>query len=706
MKSACNWPTLRASAITVALALAFAQTAFAANALATKPDALLQIDLNRVSVVEKIVENWKGELPAAQISSFRSKLSALRADQLLAANLSGSFDGVLEIVNKQELSLQAVQALPSAAQGLPTKTLDQSKALGDLSADLVYTPITPCRLIDTRGVFSPVFAGGAYAPSETRTYQTSGNCGIPAGAQGVVTQIIMINPSAPGDIELLPQGAPFGSTVVMVFQGNTFSSVSTVAKLNPANGQFSTQIRGPGGHVAMDMTGYFKAPGGIIGDITDIQTAAGSGLTGGSASGVASLSLAPSFKLPQGCAANQIPKWDGAAWTCSADATGGGATNAWTQGGNAFGAPGVLGTTDAQNLTVQSGGGQASFLIAGNNGLRIERASAIPSNNAPNVTNGSANNVAGSPSVTSATVAGGGSGGNCVTPSISGRPCANLATSNGATVSGGIANAASGFDSTVVGGRFNIASSGFASVLGGQDNTASGGGATVVGGLSNTASGLASFAAGQGAKTQSSAATPVVFDGAFVWSDSNSGGATQNFHAAANDEFAVRARGGVRLVTGVDSAGLPLSTFSIEAATGNVNAPNIVTAQGKFAVPNNFPGGINTKQVGDRFRDNSIVAWARIVANGTINTIGRFGMTSVTRTGVGAYRVVIDVSLNSPSSVLPVVTPEIDTRPINASQIRVASVNQGVANNAFDVWINDGTGAPADNDFMLIVTGR
>jgi hypothetical protein len=57
--------------------------------------------------------------------------------------------------------------------------------------------------------------------------------------------------------------------------------------------------------------------GGGGGDITAVTTAAGSGLTGGVATGDATLSL-------MSCAAGEILKYNGTAWACAADASGGG----------------------------------------------------------------------------------------------------------------------------------------------------------------------------------------------------------------------------------------------------------------------------------------------------------------------------------------------------------------------------------------------
>ena len=54
------------------------------------------------------------------------------------------------------------------------------------------------------------------------------------------------------------------------------------------------------------------------GDITSVDTPADGGLTGGAASGAASLSLQQSFRLPQSCASGDVIRWSAALqyWTC------------------------------------------------------------------------------------------------------------------------------------------------------------------------------------------------------------------------------------------------------------------------------------------------------------------------------------------------------------------------------------------------------
>ncbi len=116
----------------------------------------------------------------------------------------------------------------------------------------------------------------------------------------------------------------------------------------------------------------------------------------------------------------------------------------------------------------------------------------------------------------------------------------NTASGGVSTVSGGALNVASGNGSTISGGDHNVASGLGVAILAGELNQASNTFATVVGGQNNVAGGVFSFAAGDQAKA--------LHQGSFVWADSL--GAP--FASTANDQFLVRARGGV----GIDTASL------------------------------------------------------------------------------------------------------------------------------------------------------
>jgi hypothetical protein len=97
-----------------------------------------------------------------------------------------------------------------------------------------------------------------------------------------------------------------------------------------------------------------------------------------------------------------------------------------------------------------------------------------------------------------------------------------------------------------VGGGFgNNAYDSYATISGGASNQA-GYYATVPGGDGNRAVGEFSFAAGRGANAAPDASGARHY-GTFIWADSNDAafGAPQSFYSTANDQFAVRARGGI-----------------------------------------------------------------------------------------------------------------------------------------------------------------
>lgn len=180
-------------------------------------------------------------------------------------------------------------------------------------------------------------------------------------------------------------------------------------------------------------------------------------------------------------------------------------------------------------------------------GLRTEATA-----DAPNVIGGHPTNTV-TGSVVAATIGGGGGSG-----------LTNRVTDDYGTVGGGNRNRAGNDAGTTFDGAA-------ATVGGGFLNTASGRSSTVPGGESNTAQGIVSFAAGQRAQA--------LHQGSFVWSDSTTAG-PNFFSSTANDQFLIKAAGGVGININNPTASLHVSGTGLFTGDLTVNGTLNATVSG------------------------------------------------------------------------------------------------------------------------------
>ena len=186
--------------VVVTLGLAAVVTAALAAPPVVKPDPLLAIDQNRATVVNRVVETWAEPLARTTAGLTREQLgemlAALRADHLMAASLAGSLEGLRDVLARSMAGTTPVTA--GRVRG---------KALGDLDADLSYTPVVPCRILDTRVVGGPLQADVARVfegdlPNFAVQGGASSDCGVPAGAPVLALNVIAVNPTNLGFIKL------------------------------------------------------------------------------------------------------------------------------------------------------------------------------------------------------------------------------------------------------------------------------------------------------------------------------------------------------------------------------------------------------------------------------------------------------------------------------------------------------------------------
>jgi hypothetical protein len=285
---------------------------------------------------------------------------------------------------------------------------------------------------------------------------------------------------------------------------------------------------------------------------------------------------------------------------------GGGRQNAASSNYSTVG--GGLGNTASGPAAFIGGGGVAGTAVSGN--VAAGSASTIGggvgnvvSGDLATVGGGTANIAGGA----GATIGGGGYDGSLVSGNIAIGPAStigggttntvtgayatigggrsNFAGANSPTIGGGSYNAANANYATVGGGFGNQASAQQATVGGGVYNVANASGATVPGGTGNWAGAAGSLAAGTYATVQSG------HHGAILFSDDTfaTSGLTVAFTSHTTDEFAVRATGGVRFVTGIDSSGNTTQQLTV-SSSGFLGVTTSGASTPEYAIDLRTPG--------------------------------------------------------------------------------------------------------------------
>lgn len=160
----------------------------------------------------------------------------------------------------------------SAISFMAARSPDVQGALGDLAADLVYTPLpAPCRIFDTRAAGG----GGVISSGGTRSFDTypygsnvdfayqggtaSGNCGMIPSAAAVMINVAAPLPESPGFLTIYPYGTTKPLASNLDYPAGGLSNNEIVAK--SANSTWDVTVYAHGKtNIAVDIIGYFAAP--------------------------------------------------------------------------------------------------------------------------------------------------------------------------------------------------------------------------------------------------------------------------------------------------------------------------------------------------------------------------------------------------------------------------------------------------------------
>jgi hypothetical protein len=198
-----------------------------------------------------------------------------------------------------------------------------TSAIGDTDADLVFTPLAPCRIIDTRVPTSGILSVGVprafVVAGDSSVFQLqggqAGGCGVPLGATAAMLNLVATRSVGPGFLKATPWAAgPPAMPNASVINYGLVSGLAAIANglalpvCDPAVATCTYDLYVESGvndtHFVVDVVGYYGRVAGMLKGAQAPLAVSGTNV------GLSSV----------GCAAGYVWKWNGSTWACQADA--------------------------------------------------------------------------------------------------------------------------------------------------------------------------------------------------------------------------------------------------------------------------------------------------------------------------------------------------------------------------------------------------
>lgn len=237
----------------------------------------------RAELAEDILREWSPE--AAKTYRMTSQEWASRMGPTLAGADIANLERAASAGDLQSMNLALLGNARTLANPTPGAT---AAKIGTAGSDLVYTPLTPCRIVDTRIVGGPIATNGlrSFAAFTATNFASQGgdlsNCNLPANVSAISVKVTASNPIGNGYLTVFP------SNEVMPLA----SSLNYFANLDTSNESHFRLCR-PGctnqftvysllqSNVVIDVNGYFAEPEATALDCTVAQQTGNLDLLGG-----------------------------------------------------------------------------------------------------------------------------------------------------------------------------------------------------------------------------------------------------------------------------------------------------------------------------------------------------------------------------------------------------------------------------------------
>jgi hypothetical protein len=173
---------------------------------------------------------------------------------------------VVLFVSSAVFADDAVPLVNWPVPGAPGTHKFQPKASSDLSNPLIFVPVTPCRVVDTRNAVGP-FGGPIFSSGQTRSFAvpSSGCTGIPSGISALslnftVTQTLQ----AGGGFLTAWQTGGSQPTVASLTWFGANQTLSAASIVPTGSGGSISVFVGSQTHVIIDVNGYFLGNSSVM----------------------------------------------------------------------------------------------------------------------------------------------------------------------------------------------------------------------------------------------------------------------------------------------------------------------------------------------------------------------------------------------------------------------------------------------------------
>lgn len=235
-----------------------------------------------------LVQRWSGYVqqvygtaPMEWAGAMADTLAEADIVNLKQAAERGTYESMMGTLLGQGTSdAEVINALAMSDGGASTV-----QALGSAANDLVYTMVSPCRILDTRNAIGRLSGGvprGIFVHGANFTAQggSSTNCGIPADPSAVAINVVAVTPDNGGFITIYPSGSMRPTASSMNYEAGKILANEVIARTTLGQANDLEIFSQYGTDVVIDIVGYFMAPVATALDCTSVAGTGGNYLAG------------------------------------------------------------------------------------------------------------------------------------------------------------------------------------------------------------------------------------------------------------------------------------------------------------------------------------------------------------------------------------------------------------------------------------------